>query len=209
MVKPRELLLLKYKDLRSDVSGFFVELNEDLGLRDLFFKNPSLVLRTKLPSLGPPPGMADVDGQRDELANRLLFSALSNERFAAFLKGYQEKKNDALERYLKSPEDEQAASEFDERTIRGEFAEALLTFGDKELLSNVIGRGGVPGETPLWGVVVIIFIAIALVAAMTGVIGPVSHDIATSNLPIPASELRKIADQLVVAAKQAREADTL
>src|SRR5436305_4703409 len=117
MVKPQELLILKYKDFRSDVSRFFVELNEEPGLRDLFFKNPSLVIRTRLPSLG----RADIDGQ-DEVTNRLLFSALSNDKFVAFLKLYQEKKNDALTRYLKSPGDEQAASEFDDVKIRGEFA---------------------------------------------------------------------------------------
>jgi hypothetical protein len=209
MAKPRELLILKYKDFRSDVSRFYVELNEDPALRSLFFENPTMVLRTRLPSLG----RADLDGQHDELANKLLFSALSNERFVTFMKEYQEKKNEALSRYLESPDDERAASEFDEHKLRGEVAEALLAFGDKELLSRIIGRSGptsLPSGSQGWFIVVV-FIAIALAVAMTGVVGPISGDLqlADSKLPIPASELRKIADQLVVAARQAREAGEL
>jgi hypothetical protein len=65
---------------------------------------------------------------------------LSNDEFKTFLKEYQKKKNKAVERFLKSPEDTQAAAELDERTRRLELAEAMLKFGDKELLFNIAGQ---------------------------------------------------------------------
>ena len=135
MTKTQDLLILKYQDFHAETSGFFKELNKNPDLRSLFFTNPSLVLRTKLPSLSS----INIGDQQDELANRVLFSALSNESFMTFLTEYQQKKNKALKRFLKSPGDELAARELDERTIRLELAEALLKHGDKELLSNLVG----------------------------------------------------------------------
>lgn len=210
MAKHRDLLILKYQDFGSETSRFFTELNENSELRNLFFTNPSLVLRTKLPSLSS----IDVGDQQDELANRVLFSALSNERFTTFLEEYQAKKNKALARYLESPEDEQAASELDERTIKVEFAEALLDFGDKELLSNMLGRSGSASQSDrqLAGVAIyiVLFVVIAAVHAVfaLGTSGDLAPT-AAARLPIPAPELRKIADQLVAAARQAREAGDL
>lgn len=206
MAKPRDLLVLKYQDFQGETSGFFKELNKDADLRSLFFTNPSLVLRTKLPSLRS----IDVSDQQDELANRVLFSVLSNERFMTFLKEYQSKKNQALKRFIKSSGDKQAAKELDERTIKMEFAEAMLKFGDKELMSNILGRsssvtqpGGALGWFVIFVVVIIVVAAVEAVVALgtSGDFAPTSP----GKLPISASELRKIASQLVVAAKQARE----
>lgn len=210
MAKPGDLLLLKDKDFRSEVLIFFKDLNKDQELRSLFFTNPSLVLRTRLPSLGS----IDVSDQQDELANRVLFSVLSNDRFKTFLKDYQQKKNKALARFLKSPGDEKAASALDERTIKTEFAEALLEFGDKELLFNIIGRSSSitqPGGSLGWfAIFVVVFLVAAAVHAVLAL--GTSGDFAPTapgKLLISASELRKIAHQLVAAAMKAREAGDL
>ena len=119
-----------------------------------------------------------------------------------------------MERYLKSPEDEQATGELDERTIKVEFAEALLEFGDKELLSNILGTSSStfqPVGSLGWFAIYIVLIAVVFVIHGVVKLGT-SGDFAptaSGKLPIPASELRKIADQLVAAARQARQAGDL
>jgi hypothetical protein len=211
MAKARDLLILKHQDFRDEVSGFFKELNKDSNLRSLFFTNPSLVLRTKLPSLGN----VNISEQQDDLANRVLFSVLSNDEFKTFLREYQKKKTKAVERFLKSPQDKKAAAELEERTIRLELAEAMLKFGDKELLSNIAGQNmslnqGLLSVTVIF---VIYLLAIAVILVVhTIVFFGTSGDFAPNfrgRLPIPASALRRIADQLVDAARQAREAGNL
>src|SRR5258708_20571254 len=134
MANLQDLLVLKYQNFRGEVSRFFVELNNSPALRRQFFKNPTLSLQTKIPSLRD----IKLSNQQEDLANRILFSALSNEEFLNFLRTYREKKIEAITRYLNSPDDKQAANELDERTIKAEFAAALLEFGDKELLSIIL-----------------------------------------------------------------------
>lgn len=216
MDKTRNLLILKYKDFHNETSKFFKELNKEPELRSLFFTNPSLVLRTKLPSLSN----IDISDQQNDLANKVLFSALSNERFMKFLTDYQQKKNKALKRLLKSPKDKQAALELDERTVRMEFAEAMLEFADKELVSNLLGSGSIAkgvGNPPVlvsyailvtWVVFILGIHVIIHTVVRLALIGN-SELTATGKTPIPASELRKIAEQLVAAAKQARETGDL
>jgi len=210
MASPRDLLILRHQDFRSDVSSFFKDLNEDRDLRNLFFTNPSLVLRSKFPSLSP----MNITDDQDQLANRILFSALSNEKFMGFLKQYQKKKNEALARLLKAPDDEEAATALDERTIRMEFAEALLEFGDKELLSNLLGRSDSitqAGRSLGWFLIFILVFIVIVVVHTIFVLGT-SHDFAPTfagKIPISAAELRKLSAQLVAAAKQARDAGEL
>jgi hypothetical protein len=207
----RDLLILKHQDFRTEVSGFFKELNKDSALRNLFFTNPSLVLRTKLPSLSD----INISEPRYESANRVLFSVLSNDKFKTFLKEYQERKNEAIERFLKSPEDKRAAAELDERTMRAEVAEALLEFGDKELLSSLLGASGsIDRNTRSFSTLVLleILVAIVAVAVHAVVFLGTSGDFAPTSpgrLPISAQALRKIANQLVATAQQARQSGDL
>jgi uncharacterized protein YneF (UPF0154 family) len=211
MTTPRDLLILKHQDFRTEVSGFFKELNKDSALRNLFFTNPSLVLRTKLPSLSD----INISEQQDELANKVLFSALSNEKFMTFLQEYQERKNEAIERFLKSPEDKRAAAELDERTMRAEVAEALLEFGDKELFANILRGGGSATQRAGAPVLVSIVVLVVNIAVIAG-IHLIIHTVVKlgmagfeENPPISAAAMRKIANQLVAAARQAREAGDL
>jgi hypothetical protein len=210
MARSRDLLILKNQDLRDEVSGFFKALNTDESLRRVFFDNPSLVLRTRLQSLRG----VDLTDQQDAQANRILFSVLSNDKFRAFLQEYQQRKTDALERLVASPGDKKAMLALDEQTIRREFAEALLRFGDTELLSNLLGRSNPTspsGESLAWIVIfVVVFVAVAAVHAVLalGTGGDFAPTI-RGRLPISASELRKIADQLVATARQARDAGEL
>jgi hypothetical protein len=209
MARSDELLVLKYQDFRSEAAKFFKELNRDPALRSLFFKNPSLVLNTKLPSLA---GLRITDLQHD-VANRLLYSVLSNDKFKEFLRSYQKRKNDALARLLKNPDDKEAANELDERAIKAEFAEAFLKFGDKELLHNIFSSNQRGGGTVAWSPFAIAFLVLAVAVAVHAVLFlGTSGDFAptsTGRLPIPAADLKKIADQLVATAMEVRAADGL
>jgi len=210
MANPASLLILKHDDLRSEVSGFFKELNKNSALANLFFANPSLVLRTKLPSLSN----IQVGEQHDAVANKVLFSVLSNDKFKGFLKDYQEKKNKAIARFLKSPKDKRAAAELDEQTIRGEIAEALLKFGDKDLVANLLGRGGAfnPHTNIFTAVFFEILVAVVAVAVHAVLFLGTSGDFAPTSpgqLPVSAQALRKIANQLVTVANEARTAGEL
>jgi hypothetical protein len=207
MAKTRDLLILKAPELRAEVSRFFSELNKEPDLRNLFFRNPSLVLRARLQSLSN----VDVGAPEDRLANNLLFSALSNDKFMAFLRDYQARKASALERYLQSPEDPQNAKEFDEKTVRGDFANALLEFGDKELLSSILATTSSSAQSAPVPAFFEIFVVVFVVAALFVTVIPfgMDRDLTSAergNLPISASDLRMIAEQLIAAARQFREA---
>jgi hypothetical protein len=211
MPKPRDLLILKYDDFQRDTAHFFVELHKDEAVRDLLFSNPSLVLRTKFPSLSN----VSVSDHQDEVANKILYSVLTNEQFKNFLREYQQKKSAAVARLLEAPDDKEAANALDERTVRLEIAEALLQFGDKELVSNLFDSSGAirGGVVVSWWLIVIAVIIIAVAAAVHTLLAlGTSGDFAPTargRPPIPASALRKIADQLVAAARKARDSGQL
>ena len=208
MAKLRDLLVLKYGDFREDVAGFFVSLNNDPELRRLFFENPTLVIRTKLRSLSN----VDLTSQQDERANRMVFSALSNERFMSFLAEYQRRKADAIRRYLRSPADEEAAAELDERQIRREFAQALLEYGDRELLYNIVGAGSVFEDDDHNGHIYTLIYQIVFVYEgyyvfdhyFTFMIEFLLLGEPTEPWPVSAGELRQIAEQLAATARRKR-----
>jgi hypothetical protein len=217
MTKPRDLLVLKYGDFRREASHLFEALNRDPRLRHLFFTNPALVLKTKLPSLAG----AGIDDQQDEIANRILFSVLTNDRFLDFLNEFQERKTKALSQFLDDPNDRQAASELDDHKIRSEFIEALLKFGDKELMSNMLLSASGPQIAGSYGYIIytylgilityIVVIGIDVIVHTVVKLGIAGEVVSTSpeGFPISASELRKITDQLVASAKKARDAGSL
>jgi len=211
MVTTRELLILKHDDLRSEVSTFFKALNKDSALRNLFFTNPILVLRTKLPSLRG----IEASDEIDSLANKVLFAALSNEKFLTFLEKFQARKNEALKRLQTSPKDKRASAELDDRAMTAELAEALINFGDKELLSNLlsassVGRRAAP---PVLITRTILLVEAVVVLGIEVVVHTVVRIGITGDLgpkpPISAQALRKIANELVTTAKQARAAGDL
>lgn len=213
MAKPHELLLLKYHDLRNEVAHLFEVLNSDQSLRELFFTNPILVIRTKLPSLSP----IDLNNQQDEVANRILFSVLTNNRFIDFLNGHQKKKRRLLDQLLRDPGNERIIRQFDERAMKAEFAAALLKFGDKELISNLLGSTLPPTPTPptliifhtilLLEVAVLISVHVLVQIVVKLAIGTAGEAIPRTlgDVPISASELRRITDQLLATAQKMRE----
>jgi hypothetical protein len=205
----RELLILKYENFQTDLPVFFKTLKYDKEVQKLFFTNPSLVLRTKLPSLGT----RDFDIQHDAAANRILFSVLSNDRFMEFLSDYQVKKVNAMKRLIKSPGDRKAALELNEKTIRLQFADAMLKYGDKEILSNIFGvnMSSAQLKNTLNFFVIFILIIIVIVIIHALVFLGTSGDLlpTRAKAPISAAELRKIANQLIAAAKAARESGKL
>jgi hypothetical protein len=208
VAKLKDLLVLKYPDFRNDVANFFRELNDDSDLQRLFFENPTLVMRTKLRSLGN----VDLDSQQDERANKLLFSALSNERFMSFLAQYQRRKVEAVRAYLRAPGDREAAAELDQRRIKREIAQALLEFGDAELVYNLIGVDFALDDDDHNGHIYFLVYQIMFIFESTFLITQIQIVIMESLLigepdpefSIRPSELRRIAEQLAAVARRKR-----
>ena len=209
MAEVSELLVIKNKHIHKEVSSLFNDLSEDDRLQKIFFQNPSLILRTHFPSLG----QAQATPDNDSVANRVLFSVLSNAEFLEFLKEYQKKKSAAISAFLSDPNDREALKALDTKTIRLDFADALLKYGDRELVANLFysDPDGRPGTTVGWWlIVVVVFLVAAAIHAVLAL--GTSGDFAptrSGRLPISASELRKISDQLVAAAKDARTSGRL
>lgn len=204
MANTRELLLLRHQDLRVEVAALFASLGKDRSLSAAFFSNPAMVLRAKLPSLAA----VGMTAEQDQLANRMLFSVLTNDEFKAFLKDFQKRKSSAVAKLVKDPSDVEAAAQLDENALKSEFAEAILKFGDKELVANLLGTSAAlgPGTGMGWfAVYVVLIVVVAAVHAL--VMLGTTHDVAPTfgKIPISAAEIRRISEQLVAAARTARQ----
>jgi hypothetical protein len=123
---PSQGLLLKVPGLQKKTSALFKELEGSSKLKKSFIQNPSGVLSPKL--LGK-----KVSKQQVSDANRLLFSILANDKFLNWVDSY------ATENRGKKVSKEQFSRDF---------ADAVLKFGDQNILGSLIqsaSRGGIPG----------------------------------------------------------------
>lgn len=128
LASPRsEPLVIKLKDLHKKTATLFERLERDTTLRERFVSNPTghlvgEVLGYELPK------------QQLSDANRLLFATLANEKFLAWLDAYDPRPQGGA-----APSDKFAK----------DFAEAVLKFGDGDLLIALLRQSkhghGIPG----------------------------------------------------------------
>lgn len=120
-------LVIKLKDLNKKTATLFEHLERDKALHAKFVSNPTghlvgEVLGYELPE------------QQVSDANRLLFATLANDKFLAWLDGYEAHPKDGV-----TPSDKFAK----------DFADAVLKFGDSDLLLALLRQSanghGIPG----------------------------------------------------------------
>lgn len=119
-------LLLKVTGLQKKTSALFKELEGSSKLKESFIRNPSGVLSPKL--FGK-----KLSKQQVSDTNRLLFSILANDKFLNWVDSYAA---------------ENRGKKVSQAQFSRDFADALLKFGDKNILGSLIqsaSRGGIPG----------------------------------------------------------------
>lgn len=116
--------------LRKRISEMFDELQRNPELAQVFIKNPTMVLQSKLL-----PEFEDVDEELINAANQLLYSVLTNEKFMTWLEKYQNKLVNLYNETGKIPT---------KKTILRAFTKGILENGDPQILSNLLA---VPPKT--------------------------------------------------------------
>ena len=116
--------------IRKRISDMFDELQKNPELAQVFIKNPTIVLQSKLL-----PEFEDVDEELINAANQLLYSVLTNEKFMTWLEKYQNKLVNQYNETGKIP---------CKKTILHAFTKGILENGDPQILSNLLA---VPPKT--------------------------------------------------------------
>ncbi len=116
--------------LRKRISDMFDELQKNPELAQVFIKNPTMVLQSKLL-----PEFEEVDEELINAANQLLYSVLTNEKFMTWLEKYQNKLVNQYNETGKIPS---------KKTILHAFTKGILENGDPQILSNLLA---VPPKT--------------------------------------------------------------
>ena len=116
--------------LRKRISDMFDELQRNPELAQVFIKNPTMVLQSKLL-----PEFEEVDEELINAANQLLYSVLTNEKFMTWLEKYQNKLVNQYNETGKIP---------NKKTILRAFSKGILENGDPQILSNLLA---VPPKT--------------------------------------------------------------
>lgn len=120
-------LVLKEKDLRKNTEELFEQLGRDEKARQEFIKNPTAVLSEKIVKHKlPEQEISDV--------NRVLFAMLANDRFRQWLDDYEASPN---------------GRKVSEAEFSRDFSEAVLQFGDSDLIRALFKQAsdgfGLPG----------------------------------------------------------------
>lgn len=122
-------LILKTEGLAKRGAALFKEVNSDEALRQEFLQNPAKVISERVTKTPLPDGQASA-------SNRFLFALLANDDFRAWMKVFNRRiLRDAVDR----------------NTRVREFAEAVIRFGDENVLASLAelaaGGHGIPGIT--------------------------------------------------------------
>jgi hypothetical protein len=124
-------LVLKRKDLRQNTAALFEELAKDQNARDEFIRNPTGQLVSRVTKQTLP-------AQQISDANRILFAIMANDEFREWLDNYQTPRS---------------TKKVTEAQFSRDFAEALLKFGDSDLLGALFKYAsdgfGLPGFGPV------------------------------------------------------------
>lgn len=130
----RDSVVLKLKPFRKPVAAILDELNDGTVLEEEFLPDPAGFLALRLHGAAA----LRVPRRRLDAANRFLFSAMSNERFRAWMESYQEERLSEIEKDPYAVVDK-------ERLLR-DLAQAMAEAADPEIIASLL-----PGRfKPRW-----------------------------------------------------------
>lgn len=121
-------LLLYHEDFRRKTIALFEALNSDPQIRQAFIDNPT----ESIALMVLPPEFHDIAPQRVSAANRLLFSALANERFLSWAAEYQ--------RNLIAELRASGQTKADMNKIAQDVAQAILDHGDRAIVLSLLSQ---------------------------------------------------------------------
>lgn len=120
MATTRKPLVLKKEDLRRNTAALFSKLEKDPAERERFIHDPTGQLSEKVVK-------QKLEGQVISDANRVLFAMLANDQFREWLDAYKAR-----------PKGKKVTHEQFSR----DFCDAVLKFGDSDLLRAVVKQAG-------------------------------------------------------------------
>jgi hypothetical protein len=130
------LLVLKHDDLARRLQDLYGQLSESRSFREYFVKDPSSLIASTVFS-----GYRDVSAARINQANRLLFSLLSNARFMEWSEEFQNRVLEEAQEIVNLADPVETAALLsalvDKNRLYREIADAMLEFGDKELIFSL------------------------------------------------------------------------
>lgn len=121
MGKGRKPLILKKADLRRNTAALFDRLAKDTEARDRFIHDPTGQLSAKVIK-------HKLSDQVSSDANRVLFAMLANEKFREWLGDY--------------PARQKKGKKVTQDQFNHDFCNAVLKFGDSDLLRAVVKQAG-------------------------------------------------------------------
>jgi len=124
--KHKLLLKISRPEISSGLKKLLELLEEDVEIRKKFIFDPAGVIAI---SFSDSLGKLSID-KIDE-ANRLIFSILSNDQFRSWAEEYNEEMSKTFS--LRDPDC------LDKRKIRKDLAEAILKYGDPDLIDALLG----------------------------------------------------------------------
>jgi hypothetical protein len=136
----QDLLVLDYPDFNRRVGSFFREVEESATLRNEFLADPTGVLQARVFT-----GLPEIGTGELNQANRFLFSLLSNKEFMDWAAQWQRDHPEAAA----GEAGEQWSFRYDKTQLYRELTEAIVRFGDKEMLQALAlahAESTVPGE---------------------------------------------------------------
>jgi len=187
--------------LRKRISDLFDELEKNPELAKVFIHNPTLVLQSKVL-----PEFVVIDEDSTNLANQLLFSVLSNDRFMKWAEDYGSKMIDQYNKTGKIP---------DKKKILRSFAKGIIEYGDPRIVSNLLEapqqlNKSTSGLVEHWWFYYHIIMVIEFFYIFTYdyiVVGPDRISLLDENqkiVTISPKELKSLAEQMIKHAKEMR-----
>jgi hypothetical protein len=195
-----DLLIFKEDNLRRSMGALFALLRKDDEIRRQFFEDPTRVIIAAI----LPKGAEMPPEQQISEGNRLLFSLLANDGFRQWASEFQTKLSADIESGLLVP------GEIDKKVLYEEVAKAFVEYGDKNLIASLAVQPDKPPVCSVTHVSTCIEISVVVAALLIAVITMIDlTPIAEPRSRLSPMELRSIADQLVLHAKELDHAGTL
>lgn len=204
----KDLLICHYDEFENSVTRLYRDFDASPAFRDYFLENPTnAISKSMFPDLAPL-SQADISA-----GNKLLYSLLSNPKFAQWAKRFEHQLYDSL-KFAEASDDpevlKQVVARIDKKKLYKDIVEGIQEFGDVESLSAILGRPRSPAGTevgkvasmPHLDVAVEIEILIYAVAVAAVFIIPVDVFFAPATAGVSRDDLHRISNVLAVELKR-------
>lgn len=201
-----DILVLRAPEVNERLNAMLERLNGDAALREFYLRNPAGLIREMVF-----PDQGAVPATEINRANRLLYALLSNERFLAWARDYEQNLLIEAQRVTQVEDPAQAMNAYlavvDRQRIHADIAAAVADTSDAEMIAGLTWRPDLPRigntrlpiaadvavdvETFVYAVAVVAVLVIAVAAVALGVAVPGSEQRVIGRL-----DVQTVANQL-------------